>query len=419
MKDSYKKMVLILALFAGEIILKAGAEIYRVENTIVRICKACRVDYVECFATPTGITLSLDTAEDDSDMHTFIKRISYTTIDLRKISLVNQFAREFTSTDLSVADGMERLKDINAQKGYPYLLRLFGAMIVGAFIIQYYGGGGIDTLWSAIASGLAFSLSEAIGKLNFPSFIQIFMSSAVCALFLFALSLLGMAHNITPLLVASLTIFMPGVAITVAARDLLSRDMLSGISRFMEAIIIAVAIAGGEGLIMKLWWSAGLTLSYETSYQYALPLFFVFGAASTVGFCILFHAAAKQIPVIAIIGGAGMFSLVACMRYGIGDIAASFLGTCIVAILSEIASRAGKEATTVFILPGIIPFVPGSLIYRTMDSVLSGKYLGAAGEASRTFFTAGSIAAALILVASLTRLCVAVNHRIRKRENDT
>jgi uncharacterized membrane protein YjjB (DUF3815 family) len=123
----------------------------------------------------------------------------------------------------------------------------------------------------------------------------------------------------------------------------------------------------------------------------------------------------KQIPLIALIGGVGMLSLEAGMRYGLGNISACFVGTCIVAVLSEFASRAGRDATTVFILPGIIPFVPGALIYRSVDAVLNANYIGAAGEASKTFFTAGSIAAALIVVASLTRLTVAVINRIRRK----
>lgn len=35
--------------------MKSGAEIYRVEDTITRICKAGRISYVDVFATPTGI----------------------------------------------------------------------------------------------------------------------------------------------------------------------------------------------------------------------------------------------------------------------------------------------------------------------------------------------------------------------------
>jgi uncharacterized membrane protein YjjP (DUF1212 family) len=47
---------------------------------------------VEVFATPTGIFLSLDEGSEDADMHTFIKRIKGSSIDLEKISRINHFS---------------------------------------------------------------------------------------------------------------------------------------------------------------------------------------------------------------------------------------------------------------------------------------------------------------------------------------
>ena len=43
MVNIFQKKVLILAIYAGEIMMKNGAEVYRVEDTITRICKACRM----------------------------------------------------------------------------------------------------------------------------------------------------------------------------------------------------------------------------------------------------------------------------------------------------------------------------------------------------------------------------------------
>lgn len=40
LNDMQKKQILRLALYAGEIMLKNGAETYRVEDTITRICKS-------------------------------------------------------------------------------------------------------------------------------------------------------------------------------------------------------------------------------------------------------------------------------------------------------------------------------------------------------------------------------------------
>ena len=132
MVNIFQKKVLILAIYAGEIMMKNGAEVYRVEDTITRICKACRMDHVEIFATPTGIFVSLDNGGEDDDPLTYVKRIDGIETDLNKISKINHFSREFTTTDLSVDDAMDQLHEIDESKPYPVPLRLLGAALVAS-----------------------------------------------------------------------------------------------------------------------------------------------------------------------------------------------------------------------------------------------------------------------------------------------
>ena len=78
---------MMLATRAGTIMMKSGAEIVRVEDTIERICRACGIDHVDVFATPTGIFVSTDN-NDASNTVTHIRRIRSSETDLTKISRV-------------------------------------------------------------------------------------------------------------------------------------------------------------------------------------------------------------------------------------------------------------------------------------------------------------------------------------------
>jgi len=253
MNKEYQKKILILALYAGEIMMKSGAEIYRVEDTIVRICKACKVPYVECFATGTGIFLSLDNGEPDDDMYTFLKRIESTSIDLWKISEINSFSRKFSTTDLSVEKGLELLKKIDAEKTYRLPVKFLGACLIGSSFCLMFGGGIADCMGSLMAVAAAYSLSFMIDKLKFNNFIKIFLSCALATSVALLLNFTGLTSLIGPIIIGAVTIFLPGVAITNSARDLLSGEMLAGMAGGTEAIISAVAIASGVGLILQLW----------------------------------------------------------------------------------------------------------------------------------------------------------------------
>lgn len=257
MNKEHQKKILILALYAGEIMMKSGAEIYRVESTIVRICKACKIPYVECFATGTGIFLSLDTGEVGDDMYTFLKRIDGTSIDLWKISEINNFSRVFSTSDLSVEEGLLLLKKIDAQKNYGMPLHFLGASLVGPSFCLMFGGGFLDALFTLFAIIGTYGVSLLIGRLRFDNFIRIFLSCAFASATALVLYSLHFISQIDPVIIGAVTIFLPGVAITNSARDLLSGEMLAGMSRGTEAIISAIAIASGVGSILQLWQVAG------------------------------------------------------------------------------------------------------------------------------------------------------------------
>jgi uncharacterized membrane protein YjjB (DUF3815 family) len=217
----------------------------------------------------------------------------------------------------------------------------------------------------------------------------------------------------TAVIVGAITVFMPGVAITNSARDLLSGDMLTGVSRMFEAIVIAIGIACGTASVMAVWTRSGGYVG-DSQAVHPLPLFPLYGVLLTLGFCLLFHAPARQIAATCVIGAVGMLALVGIPLIGGNGVASVFFGTCIVAVLAEFASRAGKDATTVFILPGIIPFVPGAAIYETMAELLDNGIYSAAVKGVETFIGAGSIAVALILIASLTRILIATIGNVKK-----
>lgn len=253
MINQMQKKVLILALRAGELMMKSGAEIYRVEDTITRICKACRIPYVEVFATPTGIFLSLDEGSEESDMHTFIKRIKGSSIDLEKISRINHFSREFTSTDLSIDSGLSRLKEIAKIKPYPLLLRVFGAALVSSFFALIFQGAIRDFFCALFAGSGSYLLSVILDKFETNLFIRGFCCCFAATSIALGLFSAGLGTNLNSVIIGAIMIFLPGVAITNAVRDTLAGDMVSGMSKGLEAVIIAVSIASGVGIALKLW----------------------------------------------------------------------------------------------------------------------------------------------------------------------
>jgi uncharacterized membrane protein YjjB (DUF3815 family) len=131
---------------------------------------------------------------------------------------------------------------------------------------------------------------------------------------------------------------------------------------------------------------------------------FLFAFCSTVGFSVLFHVPKKHIVAAGFTGAIGWLAYTYITTSGSGSILACFVGSCVVALISELFSRAFKDAATIFIIPGILPLVPGAGMYYTMLAILDGDIEKTATVGTETLMMAGSIAVALLVVSSLVKL---------------
>ena len=256
MEKKYQKDVLMLAMRAGTIMMKSGAEIVRVEDTIERICRACGIEYVDVFATPTGIFVSTAN-KDATNTVTHIRRIRSSETDLTRISRVNQFSRSFTTTDMTVEEGMKILDDIESSKPYPFWVRLAAAAIVAGCFGVIFGGSALEFCVTVPIGLMCYLISWFLERYEINFFIRGFVCcafAAFCAL-LAAASIHGVSYG--PVISGCIMLFVPGIPITNAIRDFLSGNMLSGVARLAEASIIAVSLAAGAGVIIELWYMMG------------------------------------------------------------------------------------------------------------------------------------------------------------------
>lgn len=81
-----------------------------------------------------------------------------------------------------------------------------------------------------------------------------------------------------------------------------------------------------------------------------------------------------------------------------------FISAGLTCVYSEIMARVKRMPSTVLMLPGIIPLVPGSLIYRAMRGILEGNHAMYQSNLVEALLAAGGIASAAALVGAGTEL---------------
>ena len=105
-----------------------------------------------------------------------------------------------------------------------------------------------------------------------------------------------------------------------------------------------------------------------------------------------------------IAAAAGWLVYLLAMNHGIAETTTMFLATVVIALLSHLFARMFKAPVTVFLIPGILPIVPGVGMYRIMYYLVIGNNEVAARYLSQTLQLAGMIALAIFTVDSVFRL---------------
>lgn len=234
------------AMLAGEIMLVAGAETYRVEDTMIRILKTSQFDRCDAFVVPTGIMLTLE----DWRIGTISlnRRIGEKQTNLGNIEKVNDISRKYCCKELTLKETFHQLKYMQSVS-YPHWITYL-AMIICAPCFVLILGGRFRELFIAAFNGLFIILSKILNqKLKINNFVLNLFASYLIA-FTSALfqHLLYEDLLLEPLITGSVMVLLPGVAMTTGIRDTLEGDFMSGGARMIEAFVIAASVAVGIGV---------------------------------------------------------------------------------------------------------------------------------------------------------------------------
>ena len=244
--------VLTLASNAGKILLQNGAEIYRVEETITRICECYEVEDANAFVTPSGIFVSFFK---DTKTYSKVIRTKEISLNLEKINQVNDLSRNIHAQKLSVKQAKAKLENIELHEGYSPVLKMIASGCIALFFTYFFSGTFIDGLCAFPIGCIVQIIGAKFDAKQINSMVKITMLSSLLTILTLLLVRFQIANMKDSIIMGNLMLLVPGVAITNAIRDSISGDLISGITRGMEACFIAIALALGAGVTISIWMS--------------------------------------------------------------------------------------------------------------------------------------------------------------------
>lgn len=245
--------VLRLALDIAEHILENGGEVSRVESTIEHIGYALGAAHVEAFAVTTLITASVRMA--DGSYSQQMRRVKNTEVNLYRVEELNEISREVCSGAIDIAEAHEKLAAVTHKSQLaPWVVSCGYALTAMGFVI-YFGGSLRDALISAVIGILMMFIRRDTDN-AFNAVAQTAVRSFFAGVLAMASTRLGLGENANLIMIGTIMLLIPGMAIGTSIGDMLGKNIISGTMRLAQALIQTVVIALGYAAAMLIFGGA-------------------------------------------------------------------------------------------------------------------------------------------------------------------
>lgn len=240
------------ALDMGETMLRCGAEILRVEDTITRICTAYGGGIVDVFTILSLIILSWKT--DTGENHTLTRRINPHPTDLNKLEDLNALSRYICEKKPPCSEIQQSICAIMApEERRIYKSKMTGYVLLASAFTLFFGGNLRDGLAAGAVAILMYLWDYCFASHGRNRVVYSLVISVVAGILCCFSVLIGIGQNIDKVMIGSIMLMIPGINLMNALRDMMCGDIITGILRLAEALMMAIAIAVGFGIAIMLF----------------------------------------------------------------------------------------------------------------------------------------------------------------------
>lgn len=237
----------------GEAMLADGAEVKRVEDTLIRMGCASGAVRMSVFVITSSMVVTMGLA--DGRKLTQTRRIlSPGGTDFEKLEAFNALSRAYCKAPMPVSELAERVQSLKAETPSSRMLCLGNMLAAGSFAL-FFGGGPWDGVLAAAFAVLIFVLQRRLtpicpNKVIFNLLCALLTGMGIC---LCARLIPGLQAD--KIMIGDIMLLIPGIAMTNAVRDVLVGDTISGIMRLIETLLWAGSLACG--FMIAIWLIGG------------------------------------------------------------------------------------------------------------------------------------------------------------------
>ena len=392
-------------LYAGNLLLSSGAEIYRAEETMYRIADAMQIKDMDAYVTNRGIFASGNVP--GKGIESRIMSVPDKELNIDKIEAVNELSREFCSNRMDLSYLKTSLQNI-ANMGEQNVAEKILSYFLGAGCFSYAIGTSFrDSLCAAIIGSLVgFYMIWSKYRIKSRVLITI-IASVLTALLSNLFVAIGLGSQLSFIIIGAMMDLVPGVAFVNSVREFSQNNFATGQTLLTSALLTCVSMASGVALVEQLVSGTIMTPSViydipEISYAVMMIRSLAAGLG-TIAFALMFRVRKRHFVDCGVLGTITWLAYMICIKIWNNEAIAVFVSGFAAVLASRVLAVLRRCPATVFLMTSLIPLLPGISLYRTIYYLLMGNAQISMHFGKLCFLTAFTIAVSIAVVQQIPR----------------
>ncbi len=368
--------ILNFALRAGGLMLSSGAGTIEVESIILELTAACGLLHCEVDVTFTSMTASYIRG-DDVEPVTTLQVVRHRRVDYSRLANVYALRADLVAGRITPDEALARLDAIVAgtKARRRTLVVLSWAGMAAAFTVLL-GGGVLVAAVAFVSTSVVYMANLSLARRAIPDFFLSAFGAAVATMFATVLVAANAPATASLVVAGGIMVLVPGYALVASVQDALTGFPISGSARGLEVLLTAAGII--TGVAGGLYLSITLGVRVHLQSVQLLPVVHVPVQVAAAGVAAALYAAATSVPRRSIpwagIAGAIGWGTFLALRHGGGSlIFATAVAAVVVGALGNVFAGRRQTHPFLFVVPGIMPLVPGLTIYQGMFNLFTGE----------------------------------------------
>lgn len=353
---------------------QCGATSHRIERHLTNVCDLLGI-HGTFLLTPTSFTFCY-WRDDPVNQHIQIERVQPSDGDLGRLDAIDQLIESFEAKELDFDQMKSGVNALCEQpRHYNSALNCISWIVLASSFSALMSDNAANALFSGLLTALIFFIAHIAGKrertANALELIAALVSGIICS----GIAALGVPINVPLVLLSTIVIFVPGLALTVALSEIAYRDLVSGTSKLVHSIMVLLKLYFGAmlgiGLGAALWGHAPENAAFDpiTLPEWRiLPLIVMLASSLIVAFNIR-PSRTTWCVISAIIG----YYVAQLSEAYFGIAAGMFMGALAVGVFSNFVANWKNIPASIVLSEGLIVLVPGSKTYIILDAWITGK----------------------------------------------